>query len=105
MVKKELMIIADYSRQTILTLEEVCESCQISTDYIHDLIEYDIIHLENEALEEQYFNLKQLQRIQTAIRLQQDLEVNLAGIAIILDLLDEMEDMRARMELLERLYF
>ncbi len=94
MAKKEIMIITDGRSQTVLTLEEICDSCQISTNFIYDLIEYDIIQLTHDDPEEWMFNLSQLQRIKTAKRLQDDLEVNLAGIAIILDLLDEIDALR-----------
>jgi chaperone modulatory protein CbpM len=37
-----------------------------------------------------------VQRVQTAIRLQQDLGVNLAGAALALDLLEELQELRCR---------
>lgn len=102
MTKKELMIIADYSHATPLTLEELCEACGISSDFINDLLEYEIIQLEGDTPDQWVFDLVQLQRIKTAIRLQRDLEVNFAGIAVVLDLLEEIERLRRKAELLER---
>ncbi|RDI41812.1 chaperone modulator CbpM [Aquicella lusitana] len=104
MAKKEIMIIADYTSDTPVSLEEICEICNISADFIQDLIEYEIVHPEGELPEEWQFDLDELQRIKTALRLQRDLEVNLAGVAVVLDLLDEMERLRARMAMLEKLY-
>jgi chaperone modulatory protein CbpM len=102
MVKHELMIIADYSQDTALSLEELCEICHISSDLIHDLIAYEIIHPKQPSTDRWVFDLAELKRIQIALRLQRDLEVNLAGVAVVLDLLDELEALRKNSELLER---
>lgn len=102
MVKNELVIIADYSQETLLTLDELCEICGISYDFINELIEYEIVHPQGGAPDEWVFDLDHLQRIKTALRLQRDLEVNLAGVTVVLDLLDELEELRARMKLLEK---
>ena len=99
MKKKEIMIIVEDSG---LTLEELCDTCDISSDLIQDFIAYDIIQPAGAIPEEWIFDLMQLQRIKTAIRLQSDLEVNLAGVAVILDLMDEIEALRKRTELLEK---
>lgn len=99
MVKKnEIMIVADYSQESPITFDELCEICNISVEYIHDLIDYDIIHLSGETPDEWMFDIVHLQRIKTALRLQRDLEVNLPGIALVLDLLDEIEQLRERAE-------
>lgn len=102
MPKHELIIIADYSRETSLTLDEICEICGISSDIINTFIEYEIIRPRGETSAEWEFDLKHLQRVKSALRLQRDLEVNLPGVAIILDLLDEMHDMESRLAFFER---
>ena len=102
MVKKDIIIIADYSQESPLSFEEICKICNISSDFIYDLMEYEIIQLQDETPEEWRFDINQLQRVKTALRLQRDLEVNLAGVAVILDLLDEMEKLRTRAELFEK---
>lgn len=84
-----------------MKLEELCEICRINEEYLEDLVEYDVITI-TVPLEQAVFDLEQLDRIKTALRLQRDLEVNLAGAALILDLLDELHDLRTRAEILER---
>jgi len=84
-----------------MKLREVCDICRINEDYMHDLIEYDVITITT-TLDETTFDLDQLNRIKTALRLQRDLEVNLAGAALILDLLDELHDLRTRSAILEK---
>ena len=48
------------------------------------------------------FDGHDVRRARRAIRLQRDLELNLAGTALALDLLDELERLRERLQTLER---
>lgn len=102
MVKKELLIIADYSQTNPLTLSDVCEICRVSSDIIHSLVQYEIVHPQGLEPKEWVFDLNELRRIQTALRLQRDLDINVAGIAIVLDLLDEMQKLNDEMKILEK---
>lgn len=102
MKKKEWLVIADYSKETPLTYNELCEICGISSDYLCDLIEYEIIPPQVKRQEEWIFGLDELRRIQTTLRLQRDLEVNLAGAAIVLNLLKELEELRAKIEFMQK---
>jgi len=40
------------------------------------------------------FTYTEIRRVQTAVRLQRDLRINLPGCALALDLLDELEELR-----------
>jgi chaperone modulatory protein CbpM len=102
MANKELIVIADYSQTSEFTLTELCAICHVTSDIMSDLVEYEIIRPRKMIADQWVFNIKELQRAQTALRLQRDLEVNLAGVALILDLLDEVETLKARAELLEK---
>jgi chaperone modulatory protein CbpM len=102
MTKKDLVILADYSEESLLTFAELCEVCNITADFMNDLIEFEIIHPEGQTPDAWEFDLEELMRIKRAIRLQRDLEVNLPGIVIVLDLLEEMEKLRIKAELLEK---
>jgi chaperone modulatory protein CbpM len=102
MKKHDLLIIADYSRETSLTFHELCETCNISADYINDLIEYEIIYPKDDPQEQWMFGLNELKRIQTTLRLQRDLEVNLAGAAVVLELLEELEELRTQIKFMQK---
>src|SRR5579862_4597598 len=103
MTKKEIVIIADYSQQQPLTLTDLCLTCHVTTDFIYDLIEYEIIYPQAREEEDWLFDLSQLQRLKTVLRLQNDLELNLAGAALVLELLDRINDLESKVELLERI--
>jgi len=96
------MIIADYTRMEALNLQELCETCQISSNFAYELLEYGILQPVGEHPDEWQFDLKQLHRVKTTLRLHHDLEINLAGIALILDLLDEIDNLQAKNEFLEK---
>jgi len=104
MVKKDLMIIMNVEQDVLLSLEELCRICHSSPDFIKDLIDYDIIHPIGIHPQEWAFNLLHLQRIKIAQRVQKDLEINIAGIALILELLDEIRRLRAKADLADK-YF
>ena len=95
------MIIADYSEESRFSLDELCDVCQVPSGFVFELIEYAILHPEGEE-DAWIFNVSQLARLQTTMRLQRDLEVNLAGAALVLDLLDEIEDLENKVALLEK---
>ena len=102
MEKKEVLIIADYAMDSQLTLQELCDICSISPELVRQLIAYEIIVPVDGHADEYYFNLTQFKRLQSALRLQRDLDINLAGIAIVLDLLDEVRELRAHAALLNK---
>lgn len=84
-----------------MKINELIEICHINEAYLEDLVEYHVITI-NAPLEKVEFDLDQLARIQRAIRLQRDLEVNMAGAALILDLLDELNELRTHASILEK---
>ncbi len=78
-----------------LTLAEISGACRVREERIIELVEEGIIEPEIQQ-RDWCFPATQLRRAHRAIRLQHDLEINLAGVAMVLDLLDELEELRAR---------
>ena len=103
MEKQGFVIIADYTDETELSFNEICEICHVPSNVIQHLIQYDVIHPKSTE-PEMKFDLAQLQRVQTALRLQHDLEINLIGVALVLDLLDEVKDLREQAAFFEKHY-
>lgn len=99
---KDVIIIADYADDTHLSIDEVCEICGVELVVVNDLVAYEIVMPSGSSQQDWVFNMEQLKRLRTALRLQRDLELNLAGIALVLDLLDEMQDLRAHSEILHK---
>ncbi len=101
-MKKDIIIIADYTEDTALTLEEICEIYEIKSMMIREMIDYDIVEPRGSNPDEWMFDMAQIKKLRTALRLQRDFEINLAGIALVLHLLEQMDDLRARTELLDK---
>lgn len=97
-----MVIIADYSQQHEFSIDELVEYLHLKADFMQELIEYGIVEPHGRAPNEWVFDALAIKRIQQAKRLHRDLQINLAGVAMILDLLDEIHDLRAHATLIER---
>jgi len=80
-----------------LTLDDVCRACAVETTFIVALVEEGVLEpsRQGEELQQWRFSGASLRRARVALRLQRDLEINLAGVALTLDLLDEIVFLRA----------
>lgn len=81
-----------------LTLGQLCRACGVHADWIISLVEESIIEPQGEDVRLWRFSGESLVRARSALRLQSDLGVNLAGIALILDLMEELENLRAQLK-------
>jgi chaperone modulatory protein CbpM len=101
MQKKTLTgIIID--EHTELTLNELSRACSSSAEWIIELVDQGALEPVSYSHTQWRFSGRSLQRARTAMRLQRDLGINLAGVALAIDLLDEIEELRARLCRLER---
>ena len=82
------------SEEPEFTLRDVCERCGVATEIMIEYIEYGIAPYEGELSTDWRFNASTLSRLQKGIRLQRDLDINLPGLALVLDLLDEIEALK-----------
>ena len=93
--------------QAELTLNDLCCACSSSAEWIIELVEEGalepvILKIDtNKPYDEQQnqwrFTGYSLQRAQTAMRLQRDLNINLAGIALALELLEEISTLQEQL--------
>lgn len=91
MIKSEIII---FDEDVSCGLDELCCLCRISTEYVIELVDEGVLMPEGHDPADWYFDYLAIKRLQTAIRLQHDLKVNLAGVALALDLLDEVRELR-----------
>ena len=83
--------------QTELTLVEISRSCAVHAECIIELVEEGVLTPTGQDPRAWRFTGVHLRRATVALRLQRDLGVNLAGVALALDLLDELNTVRARL--------
>jgi len=87
--------------ETVLSLGDLCNACSHHAEWVVELVDEGILQPAGRNPEQWRFPGTSLQRARTAMRLQQDLKINLAGVALALDLLDEIESLRALISRLE----
>ena len=95
-MKNELLVISGtvLDESIRFTLVELCRYAKTSPERVIEMVDEGILDPEGSSVHTWIFDTKALKRLQIAIRLQQDLGVNLPGSALALDLLEEMERLR-----------
>jgi len=84
-----------------LTLAEMTRLCGMSGRTVHLMVTEGVLRPKGEGPQDWRFSALEIRRARRAARLRRDLEVNLAGAALALDLLDELDRLRARVRVLE----
>jgi chaperone modulatory protein CbpM len=88
-----------------LTLAEFSHACSVQSGYIIELVDEGLITPQIMAEEHEphcwRFTGTQMRRARMALRLQSDLGINLAGVALALQLLDEIETLQMRLNVLD----
>jgi chaperone modulatory protein CbpM len=80
-----------------LTLADLSHACAVNATWIVQLVEAGILVPAGREPHRWRFSGQHLRRAGVAYRLQRDLGINLAGIALALQLLDELERQRIMM--------
>jgi len=81
--------------ETMLSLGDLCNACSRHAEWVVELVDEGILQPVGRNQDQWRFPGTSLQRAHIAMRLQRDLEINLAGVALALDLMDEIESLRA----------
>ena len=104
MPKKASSIVSvDVVDETVeFTTAELCRSCGVHAEIIVEMVEHGILEPSHTTRSRWSFRGNSLRRATTALRLQRDLGVNLAGAALALDLIDEIHTLRRRLRVASR---
>ena len=85
-----------------LTLAELCYACQVPAERVIELVHEGIVEPSGQNPAHWRFRGVSVYRVRRTLRLQQDLGINIAGAALALDLLEEIQTLRMRLRRLER---
>lgn len=78
-----------------LSLEELCSVCGVDLEFIHEMMAHGVIEpVQGVSVQTWRFDSGNIRVIRTAVHLHQDLEVNHAGIALAIELMDELQALR-----------
>lgn len=86
-----------------LTLDEFCQVIQVHQQIIIQMVEYHLLHPEGDAPENWRFNPITLKRAKTAASFYHDLGINMAGVALALDLLNQIENLQYQVDLIKKM--
>ncbi len=81
-----------------LTLAELCQACCASEEHVITWVFEGVLEPVGEAPQDWRFTGQSLRRARLALWLTRDLELNPPGVALALDLLDEIAALQARMQ-------
>ena len=79
------------------TVDELCRSCTLEIDHVVAFVQEGILEPRGQDRRQWRFEVGSIRRVRTALRLQRDLGVNLAGAALALELLDRIAELEARL--------
>lgn len=84
-----------------LSLAELARACHTDAEWLLLLIDEGILQPRGRRQPEWRFSSISIHAVLRVQRLQRDLGINLAGSALVLDMLDEMQRLRRRLAVLE----
>jgi len=84
-----------------LSLEEISIACSCSREWVVELVEEGVLQPQGSGRADWRFPGTSLAKAHTAMRLQRDFEIDLAGVALALDLMDEIRRLREKLRRLE----
>lgn len=79
--------------ELLFSVEDLCRNFSLKVDHIVEFVQEGLLEASGEDHDCWRFELSSLRRIRTAMRLQRDLGVNLAGAALALELLDRIAEL------------
>lgn len=86
-----------------VSLGELCRSCGVPAEWVSRLVEEGVLEPTRASGATRWeFSMQYLPRVHRAARLERDLGLNMSGIALTLELMDEIRRLRRRVDALDR---
>jgi chaperone modulatory protein CbpM len=89
---------AIFEESTVLTVRDLSRMCAVDERHIVEFVEEGVLSVVEVDTTEWHFSGAALRRARLALRLERDLELNLAGVALALELMDELEHLRRELQ-------
>ena len=87
-----------------INLAELCRCCQTPAEFIIRLVDQGVISpIEGDSSRQWRFHQSAQIRTHKALRLKQDLDINLSGVALTLELLDEIDNLKKELNRLNHI--
>ena len=85
---------AIFEESAVLTVKDLSRICAVDERHIVEFVEEGVLHVVETNAAEWHFTGAALRRARLALRLERDLELNLAGVALALELIEELQRLR-----------
>jgi chaperone modulatory protein CbpM len=80
-----------------MSLSDLCKVCTVTSERVVQLVDEGVVEPDGRKPAEWRFSGRSVRRVVVAERLSRDLRLNAAGAALVLDLLDEVKQLRQRL--------
>jgi chaperone modulatory protein CbpM len=91
-----------FEEYAILNVDELSRLCAVDRTFIIELVEEGVLNVIEVDAAEWRFEGAALRRARTALRLQRDLEINLPGVALALQLMEQLDRLRNELKVLRQ---
>lgn len=85
-----------FGENDVITIADLCRCCMVETETVTMLVSEGILDPLGGDAGQWRFSVGSIRRVRTAVHLQRDLGVNLAGAALALELLDQIAELKRR---------
>jgi chaperone modulatory protein CbpM len=85
---------AIFEESAVLTVKDLSRMCAVDERHIVEFVEEGVLNVVEINTTEWHFTGTALRRARLALRLERDLELNLAGVALALELMEQLEHLR-----------
>jgi chaperone modulatory protein CbpM len=89
---------AIFEESAVLTVKDLSRICAVDERHIVEFVEEGVLSVVEMNTTEWHFTGAALRRARLALRLERDLELNLAGVALALELIEELQRLRREVQ-------
>jgi chaperone modulatory protein CbpM len=86
-----------FDESATLSIQDLSRMCAVDERHIVEFVEEGVLNVVN-VRSEWHFRGDALRRARLAVRLERDLELNLAGVALAVELIEELAQLRRELE-------
>jgi chaperone modulatory protein CbpM len=87
-----------FEETALLTVKDLSRMCAVDERHIVEYVKEGVLHVVQIDTTEWHFTGAALRRARLALRLERDLELNLAGVALALELMEELQNLRRELK-------
>lgn len=85
-----------------LTYVEVCQKYNIPEALLDEMMQQGLFQEESDTLKKNQFSAHELKRIESAFRLHRDLDINLPGVVLAIELLEKIARMEEELQIMRK---